>query len=596
MSTRKSEKVEKMTEPEMDIKPYDQSGIKIYDLDNIDKIYKDIIEVSEKIQILKAPYISGSPLEITGKEKRIYNLKNKSKYNKKTQILKLSNGDTFKGKVTIDPSEKNLSLKNGIYTWATGETYVGGFNQNNQFEGNGNLQKKEENKSFSLISTFKEGFPGNKSIINIKNKTEYDLYIESDLIKNEKKGKIFLALDGRTNITKLESGKETYRFDGELENGKIKDQATIQRKFKKKRDIDIYLRTQKGRDGLIKTEMEITTLNGKNFYYKAKYINGLRVDEYILQDEEDDIYRKEIIKKSELSAILSDLNKSLLTITGKECFEKLYRYDLDPLKLFNRLYNTKLNEDVLVCHVNRRVINLMGFTSLCSTNFLNLKELALNDCALTDIAPLEKANIPKLESLSLGKNKIVMINSINRLPFPKLQIIMLGYNKISELNALSKFHSTNLKALALVDNNISDLSPLTKINSPNLEMLSLGSNIKNISILSKCNFPKLKQLGLQNNKIKDISPIKEFNFPNLEILYLSKNEISDINCLKDMVFPKLKVLSLDCNKIKNIRPLLNIPNLRLSSLNISHNKFRPYSSDNRTIIENLGNFVDVIKI
>ena len=448
-----------------------------------------------------------------------------------------------------------------------------------------------------MASNFKEGFPTNKSIINVSKKNEYDLYIESDLKKETKKGKIHLVLDGRTNITKIEDGKETYRFDGELEEGKIKDQASIQRKFKKTRDIDIYITSKKGRDGLVKMEMEITTTKGdKNFYYKANYLNGLRVGEYTIQDEENYSYKREIKKKSELGNILTDLNKALLTITGKECFEKLYRYDLDPLKLFNRLYNMKLDEEILVCHVNQKVINLIGFSSLCSSNFINLKELALNDCALTDMSPLEKASIPKLETLSLGKNKIAMINSINNLPFPKLQVVMLGFNRISELNALSKYNSTKLKTLAILDNNISDISPLTKINTPNLEIISLGSNIRNISILSKCNFPKLKQLGLQNNKIKDISCIKDFNFPNLEILYLSRNEIVDISHLKNMNFPKLKILSLDYNKIRNIRPLLSLPNIKLSSLNISHNKFRPYSSDNRTIIENLGSFIELIKM
>ena len=382
-----------------------------------------------------------------------------------------------------------------------------------------------------------------------------------------------------------------------MENSLIKDQASIKRKYKKTRDIDIYLKSTKDVDGLINMEMEITTTKGdKNFYYKAKYLNGLRVGEYTIQDEEDNTYKKEITKKSELDNILNDLNKALLTITGKECFEKLYRYDLDPLKLFNRLYNTKISEDISVCHVNQKIINLLGFSSLCSCNFVNIKELALNDCSLSDISPLEKSKMPKLESLSLGKNKIVMINSINNLPFPKLQMVMLSYNKISELNALSKFQSTKLKALTLLDNNITDISPLIKVSVPNLEILSLGSNISNISILSKCKFFKLKQLGLQNNKIKDISCIKDFNFPNLEILYLSKNLISDISCLKDMKFPKLKILSLDYNKIKNIGPLLNIPNFRLKSLNISHNKFRPYSNNNRSIIENLGNFIEFIKI
>ena len=592
----KPEKSEKRPELEIDQIPLEQSDIIIYDLDNTDKIYKDIIEVNNKIQILKTPSISGSPLVIINKAKLIYNLTNNGKYNKKTQILEIGNGDMFKGEVTIDPEEKNLSLKNGVYTWKTGEIYVGNFNQNNQFEGNGKLQRKGDYNSFSLTSTFKEGFPGDKSIINIKKNAD-ELYIESDLKKEEKKGKIRLKLDGRTNITKIKEGKEIYRFDGELDNGLIKDQASIKRKYKKTRDIDIYLKSTKDVDGLINMEIEITTTKGdKNFYYKAKYLNGLRVGEYTIQDEEDNTYKKEITKKSELDNILNDLNKALLTITGKECFEKLYRFDLDPLKLFNRLYNTKISEDISVCHVNQKIINLLGFSSLCSCNFVNIKELALNDCSLTDISPLEKSKMPKLESLSLGKNKIVMINSINNLPFPKLQMVMLSYNKISELNALSKFQSTKLKALTLLDNNITDISPLIKVSVPNLEILSLGSNISNISILSKCKFLKLKQLGLQNNKIKDISCIKDFNFPNLEILYLSKNLISDISCLKDMKFPKLKILSLDYNKIKNIGPLLNIPNFRLKSLNISHNKFRPYSNNNRSIIENLGNFIEFIKI
>ena len=296
----KPEKSEKRPELEIDQIPLEQSDIIIYDLDNTDKIYKDIIEVNNKIQILKTPSISGSPLAIINKAKLIYNLTNNGKYNKKTQILEIGNGDMFKGEVTIDPEEKNLSLKNGIYTWKTGETYVGSFNQNNQFEGNGKLQRKGDYNSFSLISTFKEGFPGDKSIINIKKNAD-ELYIESDLKKEEKKGKIRLKLDGRTNITKIKEGKEIYRFDGELDNGLIKDQASIKRKYKKTRDIDIYLKSTKGGDGLINMEIEITTTKGdKNFYYKAKYLNGLRVGEYTIQDEEDNTYKKEITKKSEL--------------------------------------------------------------------------------------------------------------------------------------------------------------------------------------------------------------------------------------------------------------------------------------------------------
>ena len=529
MSNNKNAKSEKRIEPEMDIFPHEQKDIIIYDLDNIDKIYKDIIEINQKIQFFKKTSISGSPLEIIKEDKRSYSLKDEMNYNKIKRILNIPNGDTFKGNVEINTEKKNLSLKNGIYTWTTGETYVGEFNINNQFQGNGVLEKKGKNESYYLFSNFKDGYPGNKSIFKIKENNGIEIYIESDIKKEEKKGQIYLQFNGRTNITKSAYRKEIYRFDGELENGIIKDHASIQRKFKNSRDIDIYIKSKKEGNDLTYMDIEIITINAnKKFYYKGKYLNGLRIDKYTIQDEENSIYKNEITKKSEIGNIFSDLNTALLTITGKECFEKLYRHGLNSLKLFNRLYNTKIDEKILVCHINQKTINSIGLSSFCSSNFLNLKELALNECGLSDITPLEKANIPKLESLSLGKNKISMISSLNNFPFSKLQIIMLGCNIISDIISLNKFRSTKLKTLTLLDNDISDISPLTKLSTPNLEIISLGNSISNICVLSKCYFPKLKQLGLQNNKIKDISSIKDFYFPRLEVLYLSKNEIIQI--------------------------------------------------------------------
>ena len=71
----------------MDIFPHEQKDIIIYDLDNIDKIYKDIIEINQKIQFFKKTSISGSPLEIIKEDKRTYNLKDEMNYNKIKRIL-----------------------------------------------------------------------------------------------------------------------------------------------------------------------------------------------------------------------------------------------------------------------------------------------------------------------------------------------------------------------------------------------------------------------------------------------------------------------------------------------------------------------------
>ena len=60
---QKSQKSEKQNEPEI-LAEEDQTNIVIYDMDNIDKIHKDIIEANDKIQILKSTVISGSPLEM----------------------------------------------------------------------------------------------------------------------------------------------------------------------------------------------------------------------------------------------------------------------------------------------------------------------------------------------------------------------------------------------------------------------------------------------------------------------------------------------------------------------------------------------------
>ena len=44
---------------------YDTQDIVIYDIDKIDKVYKELIESTEKLQeILKKPSISGHPLEV----------------------------------------------------------------------------------------------------------------------------------------------------------------------------------------------------------------------------------------------------------------------------------------------------------------------------------------------------------------------------------------------------------------------------------------------------------------------------------------------------------------------------------------------------
>ena len=583
---------------------YKKEKIVIYDIDKIDKIYKDIIEATEKIQVLlKQPSISGSALEVENKGFSVYTIKNNMKYNKKKKTLKTNNEEKYVGKIIEETDKKDkeekvfISLDTGKYTWPTGETYQGSFNKNNYFHGNGNLSKSTKEESYTFESIFFNGYPLKEGIFKLSKKNLYDLYIQSDIIKNENENNHFkLLLSGKTTITKSQGGKEVYRFDGKITYGKIIGFAKIRRQYKVLRDVDIDLNYTKNQmiSDLQNLEMEIRDYKpGNTFYYKANYIGGLKVGKFTLWDTKEKIDVKN--KESELEKIIIRFKKILFRRIGKKSFEKLYRYNLSMVKLFNRIYKTKIDDSNQLIHIIGKPIKEQGLIYISAFELTNLKDLALNNSGINDMSPLINAKFPLLESLSLGKNNITSIEPINKFQFPNLKYILLGYNKIEDISPLKEYISKKIIAFTLIDNSISNITPLEKMVAPNLEQISLGSKITDISPLTKCNFPKLKQLGLKGNKIKNISSLINVNFPQLEVLYLNNNQIFDINPLKSAKFPNLLKLGLDNNRIKNIYPLLYLKSQKLNFINISHNKFRGTSSDYKDTIEYLKKKVEDIK-
>ena len=583
---------------------YEIEDIVIYDIDKIDKIYKEIIEATEKIQVLLMhSSISGSPLEVENKGFSVYTIKNNIKYNKKKKILKINNEEKYIGKIIEEEDKKDknektyISLDTGKYTWPTGEIYEGSFNKNNYFNGKGILSKTTKEESYTFESIFSNGYPIKDGIFKLTKNNLYDLYIQSNIIKNENENNIFkLLLSGKTNITKSQKGKEVYRFDGNIQNGKIIGNAKIKRQYKVFRDVDIDLYyTENKKISIIQNlEMEIRDYKpGKTFNYKANYIGGLKVGNFTLYDNKENINVKN--KKSELRQILIRFQKMILRHKWGECFEKLYRYNLSIVKLFNRIYKTKVEDNNQLIHIIGKPIKEEGLIYISKFELTNLKELALNNSSINDMSPLINANFPLLESLSLGKNNITSIKPINNFKFPNLKYMLLGYNKIEDISPLKDYISKTIIAFALIDNSIRDITPLEKMVAPNLEQISLGSKITDITPLTRCNFPKLKQLGLKGNKIKSISSLTNINFPKLEVLYLNNNQISDLNPLKNAKFPNLLKLGLDNNKIKNIYPLLYLKSQKLNFINISHNNFRGTSSENKDTIDYLKKKVEDIK-
>ena len=66
-------------------------------------------------------------------------------------------------------------------------------------------------------------------------------------------------MSGKTIITRKQGGKEVYRFDGNIDNLKIEGYASIKKKYKVIRDIEISINSKKyeNNSNLYKLNIEI---------------------------------------------------------------------------------------------------------------------------------------------------------------------------------------------------------------------------------------------------------------------------------------------------------------------------------------------------
>ena len=314
----------------------------------------------------------------------------------------------------------------------------------------------------------------------------------------------------------------------------------------------------------------------------------------------------------------------------------------DPIPIPDRYLHSAINVELNRWHNPTITLNDMLRLSELSTELhkwvkdltglefaINLKELYLSKCEISDLSPLANlknlerldldynwisdisplANLKNLEYLDLSDNRIFDVSPLANLK--NLKTLYLSDNNDSYNNRLSDIsplaNLKNLKTLVLHENSISDISPLANLknleelvlaynwisdisplaNLKNLKELNLGwnsrsdfsllANLKNLEKLvlhynklsdlsPLANLKNLKTLELHNNKISDISPLA--NLKNLKTLELHNNKISDISPLANLV--NLEKLSLDYNWISDISPLANLKNLKTLSLSNNH--------------------------
>ena len=211
----------------------------------------------------------------------------------------------------------------------------------------------------------------------------------------------------------------------------------------------------------------------------------------------------------------------------------------------------------------KRGIDLSSFKN---KNFLNLKELTLDNNNINNIYPLFSCEFPVLEMFDLEDNEIdnTIIDLLEKLNLPELIFLNIYSNKITDLKlfeVIKKFKK--LKIFYAGENQFEIYkNPKDFYKFPeSLEEFGMTGNLEG----DKCNFIKrldisnLKIYYISRNNIDNLSYIENIKFKRLENFFSMKNNISDIKeIMKIKGKENLKLIDLRGNQIKNFNELIDI--------------------------------------
>ena len=211
----------------------------------------------------------------------------------------------------------------------------------------------------------------------------------------------------------------------------------------------------------------------------------------------------------------------------------------------------------------KRGIDLSSFKN---KNFLNLKELTLDNNNINNIYPLFSCEFPVLEMFDLQDNEIdnTIIYLLEKLNLPELISLNIYSNKITDLKlfeVIKKFKK--LKIFYAGENQFEIYkNPKDFYEFPeSLEEFGMTGNLEG----DKCNFIKrldisnLKIYYISRNNIDNLSYIENIKFKRLEKFFSMKNNISDIKeIMKIQGKENLKLIDLRGNQIKNFNELIDI--------------------------------------
>lgn len=209
----------------------------------------------------------------------------------------------------------------------------------------------------------------------------------------------------------------------------------------------------------------------------------------------------------------------------------------------------------------------------------NLKELTLNDCSLTSIAPLSAAT--GIVKLDLSNNTIRSLDALKRMSgLTELNLdhnVVTDLSALSDLNALTKLcvsynalttlepvsSNTALTWLSAGHNTIESLGQLQKLSALNHLDLSFNA-LSDVNVLAACS--ALTELDISNNALTDITALSAST--KLSYLNFSQNEVTvlpqwDADC-------GLITINGSNNQITSIDPLVGLK--KLNNIYLDYNE------------------------
>ena len=130
-----------------------------------------------------------------------------------------------------------------------------------------------------------------------------------------------------------------------------------------------------------------------------------------------------------------------------------FKYD-EP----NNLINLNKNYDLNISSYNKRIFiefYINGnklLEDLSKVNFVNLKELHINHCNISNLNPLESENFKNVILLNLQYNKISDLTPLKKIKFLNVKQIFLGFNYITDISILKEIGFKQLKSISFIGN------------------------------------------------------------------------------------------------------------------------------------------------